>query len=102
VTTADTTLAALIAYRRRAFELHDLALSLVRTMGRPAFGDCSSMTEFKVGPLTIRYWAKERWLDVICDGRVLTVERWAGSLRVIRYIPGGWESVLAQSAKVAA
>lgn len=61
---------------KRAFELHDLALSVVRTMGKPALGDCSSMTECKVRGLTIRYWPKERWLDVICDERVLTVERW--------------------------
>jgi hypothetical protein len=101
--TADGAMeAALIVYRRRLIELHDLALSLVRTMGRPALGDCSSMTECKVGQLTIRYRERERWLDVICDGRILTVERWAGSLQVIRYIPGGWEGVLAQAARVAA
>jgi hypothetical protein len=62
----------------RAIELHDLALSVVRAIGKPARGDCSSMTECKIGGLTIRYWPKERWLDVICNGWVLTVERWAG------------------------
>ena len=93
----DKMVAALIAYRHRAFELHDLALSLVRTRGKPALGDCSSMTECKVGSLTIRYWAKEGWVDVICDGRVLTVE----ALQVIRYIPGAWESTLMQAAEVA-
>jgi hypothetical protein len=98
VTADNRMVAALIAYRFRAFELYDLVLWLVRTMGRPALGDCSSMTECKVGQLTIRYWEKERWLDVICNGRVLTVE----ALQVIRYIPGGWEEVLAQAAKVAA
>jgi hypothetical protein len=39
---------------------------------------------------------------VICNGQVLTVERWAGALQVIRYIPGGWENTLMQAAKVAA
>jgi hypothetical protein len=96
VTTDDTMVAALIAYQRRAIELHDLALSLVCATGRPALGDCSSMTECKVGQLTIRYRAKERWLDVICDGRVLTVE----VLQVIRYIPGGWETTLTRAARV--
>ena len=96
MTADDTMVAALITYRRRAIELHDLALSLVRTKGRPALGDCSSMTECKVGHLTIRYWEKGGWLDVICDGRVLTVE----ALQVIRYNPGGWENTLMEAARV--
>ena len=54
------------------------------------------MTECKVGHLTIRYWEKEGWLDVICDGRVLTVE----ALQVIRYNPGGWENTLMEAARV--
>ena len=87
--------------QKRAFELHDLALSVVRMMGKPAPGNCGA-TECKLGRLTIRYWPKQRWLDVICNGQVLTVERWAGALQVIRYIPGGWENTLMQAAKVAA
>ena len=86
---------------KRAFELHNLALSVVRAMGRPVAGD-NSVLEHRLGRLTIRYWPRQQWLDVICNGHVLTVERWAGALQVKRYFPGGWELTLARAAQMAA
>ena len=61
---------------KRAFELHDLALSAVRAMGTPASDEGALVMECKLGQIVIRYWPKQRWLDVICNGRVLTVEQW--------------------------
>jgi hypothetical protein len=87
---------------KRAFELHDLALSVVRAMGKPASDGGALVMECKLGQLVIRYWPKQRWLDVICNGRVLTVEQWAGALQIVRYIPGGWETRLARAANIAA
>ena len=37
----------------------------------------------------------------LCRG-VLSVERFAGKLRLIRYVPGHWERHLIEAAKVAA
>ena len=86
---------------KRAFQLHDVALSVVRKVGKPALGN-SDATECRLGRLTIRYWPKQHWLDVNCNGQVLTVERWAGAPHVIRYIPDAWERTLMQAAQVAA
>jgi hypothetical protein len=86
---------------KRAFELHDLALSVVRRMGKPVLGD-PLVRDCTLGRLTIRYWPRQQWLDVICNGQVLTVERWAGALKVIRYVPGGWEGTLTRAAQMAA
>ena len=86
----------------RALKLHTLALSVVKRNGRPALGDCSSMTECKVDGLTIRYWPKQHWLEILYSGKVLTVEPCAGALKVIHYTPGHWELDLIRAAKVAA
>jgi len=87
--------------QKRAFELHDLALSVVRMVGKPMLGD-RSVRECTLGRLTIRYWPRQQWLDVIYNGQVLTVERWAGALKVIQYVPGGWEGTLTRAAQMAA
>jgi hypothetical protein len=41
-------------------------------------------------------------LDVWCVQKVLVVDRFAGKPQLIRYVPGAWERVLVQAAKVAA
>ena len=86
----------------RGLKLHIIALSVITGMGRPALGDCNSMTECKVNGLTIRYRPKQRWLDVLYDGRVLTVKPCIGAVKVLHYTPGEWEVHLIEAKKVAA
>ena len=81
----------------RALEMHDLASSVVRSKGKRALGE-----QCKYGNLTIRYWPKQRWLDVVCIERVLTVESFAGRPNVTLYMPGHWERHLVEAARVAA
>jgi hypothetical protein len=59
--------------------------------------------EYRRGTLAVRYWPQQGRLDVwYGGGKVLTIERWGGKLQLKRYVPGPWEGVLAQAAKVAA
>ncbi len=87
---------------KRAIELHDLALSVVRAEGRPVLDGSGPVHEFRRGLLTIRYWPVQRSLDVVCVRKVLTVERWLGGLHVMLYSPGIWEQQLERAATVAA
>ena len=85
----------------RALKLHALALSVVRSKGRRALGDPGAI-QCKDGNLIIRNWPNQRWLDVICIERVLTIEHFGGRPRVTLYMPGHWERHLIEAAKVAA
>jgi hypothetical protein len=78
--------------------MHDLALSVVRSKGKRAPGDPGAI-QCKYGNLTIRYWTKQHWLDVVC---ILTVEHFAGRPHVTLYMPGQWERRLIEAAKVGA
>jgi hypothetical protein len=79
---------------KRAIELHDLALSVVRAQGTPVVDGPVTVHEFRCGLLLIRYWPVQRALDVLWLRKVLTVERWLGDLQVIHYSPGIWEQQL--------
>jgi len=85
----------------RALKLYDLALALLRSKGKRALGDPGAV-RCKYGNLTIRFWPKQHWLDVVCIERVLTVEPFAGRPHVTLYMPGHWERRLIEAAKVAA
>jgi hypothetical protein len=47
-----------------------------------------TVTEYKVGNITIHYLVKSGHLDVWRRRKVLTVDRWAGTVQVSRYVPG--------------
>jgi hypothetical protein len=88
--------------REHALMLHDLGLSLVRQRGRRRLVGNTSVNEYDYGVLTIRHWPNRNALDIYFAGRVLSVERWSGTLQVIRYAPGTWEADLREAAKLAA
>jgi hypothetical protein len=83
--------------------LHDLALSLMRERGTPIPVAAIPIMEYQRGTLALRYWPQHGRLDVWHKGsKVMAVERWGGRLQLVRYVPGIWERMLAQAAKVAA
>ena len=88
--------------REHALNLHDLALSLVHKRGRPHLVGSSIVNEYCYGVLTIRHRADQNSLDIWFARKVLSVERWSGTLQVIRYEPGSWEADLREAAKLAA
>jgi hypothetical protein len=86
----------------RALKMHDLALSVVRSKGVPTLEGHTTVLEYRYGLLTIQYRSGVGALDVWCVQKVLVVDRFAGKPQLIRYVPGAWERVLVQAAKVAA
>jgi hypothetical protein len=86
----------------RALKMHDLALSVVRSKGVPRLEGSTSMLESRYGLLTIQYRSGVGALDAWCVQKVLVVDRFAGKPQLIRYVPGHWERVLMDAAKVAA
>ena len=85
-----------------AIKLHDLALSVVRSKGVTKLEGSTTVLEYRYGRLLIQYRSGKGELDVWFDRRVLSVERFAWKPQLIRYVPGVWERVLMQAAKVAA
>jgi hypothetical protein len=85
-----------------ALRLQDLALSVVRSKGVPRLDGSATMLEYRYGLLTIHYRSGVGALDVWYVHKVLVVDRFAGKPQLIRYVPGAWERVLMQAAKVAA
>jgi hypothetical protein len=77
-----------------ALELYELALSLVQTKGAPVPIGKETVLEYRAGNLTIHYLPKSGHLDVWDRRKVLTIERYRGSPRVERYVPGYWEDEL--------
>ena len=86
----------------RALKMHDLALSVVRSKGVTRLEGSTTFLEYRYELLTIQYRSGHGRLDVWCVEKVLAVERFAGKPQLIRYVPGSWERVLTQAAKVAA
>jgi hypothetical protein len=83
--------------------LHDQALSVMRVKGTPIPVGSIPIMEFRSGTLAVRYWPQQGRLDVwYGGGKMLTIERWGGKLQLVHYVPGPWEGVLAQAAKLAA
>jgi hypothetical protein len=88
--------------QEHALKMHDLALSVVRSKGATRLEGSTTLLEYRYGLLTIQYRSGMGHLDVWCVEKVLVVERFAGKPQIIRYVPGAWERVLMQVAKVAA
>ena len=86
----------------RALNMHDLALSVVRSKGVTKLEGSTTVLEYRYRMLLIQYRSGQGALDVWFNRRVLSVERFAGKPRVIRYMPGHWERHLINAAKVAA
>ena len=82
--------------------MHDLALSVVRSKGVTRLESSTSLLEYRYGLLNIQYRSRHGQLDVWFIRRVLSVEQFRGKPQLIRYVPGAWERVLMQAAKVAA
>jgi hypothetical protein len=83
-------------------KMHDLALSVVRSKGVTRFEGSTTVLEYRYGLLNIQYRSGHGSLDVWCVRKVLSVERFAGKPRLVRYTPGSWERDLIAAAKVAA
>ena len=77
----------------RALEIYELALQLVEARGVAHTIGATPFREYRTGTLTIHYHSKSGHLDVWARRKVLTVNRWDGSLKVTRYSPGeDWEA----------
>ncbi len=88
--------------REHSLALHGLALSLVQQRGRSRLIGSTRVQEYDYGVLTIRHWPNRNALHDYFARRVLSVERWSGTLEVIRYEPGSWEADLKEAAQLAA
>ena len=86
----------------RALKLYEVALSLLRVKGTVKLDGLASGLEYRGGSLNIEWRPDQGQLDIWSGRRVLSVERFGGKPQVIRYIPGSWERVLVEAAKVAA
>jgi hypothetical protein len=86
----------------RALKMHDLALSVVRSKGFTRLEGSTRILEYRCGLLNILYRSALGQLDVWFLRRVLSVDRFAGRPRIIRYMPGHWERHLIEAVKVAA
>ena len=86
----------------RALNMHDLALSVVRSKGVTRLEGSTRIIEYRCGLLNILHRSGQGQLDVWFLRRVLSVDRFAGKPRIIRYMPGHWERHLIEAMKVAA
>jgi len=86
----------------RALKMHDLALSVVRSKGRPKLDGSATVIEYRYGLLTIQYFSGLGQLDVWFGDRVLSAERFAFRPQIIRYVSGLWEEQLIHVAQAAA
>ena len=79
----------------RALEMYQLALSLVEANGVPLTLGVTPFKEYRTETLTIHYLPRSGHLDVWSGRKVLTINRWHGSLQVTRYVAGeDWEDEL--------
>ena len=79
----------------RALEIYELALRLVEARGVGHTIGTTSLREYRTETLTIHYLPELGHLDVWARHKVLTINRWRGSLEVTRYVAGeDWEDEL--------
>jgi hypothetical protein len=78
----------------RALRLHALALSVLRSTGTSIAVGLATVTVYRRGALTMRYWPKQGLLDVWHGKKVLMIERSEGKPHVAHYEPGIWEQEL--------
>jgi hypothetical protein len=83
----------------RALELYRMALALVEGKGRSVAVGLLAYKEYRGGDLSIIYLPGSSHLDVWHRRKVLTINRRAGSLRVIHYNRGEWEEELQEAAR---
>ena len=89
-----------MAKDERALRFYSLAWSVLRTNGRSFVFGSTKIVVCRNGRLTIRYWPKQRLLDIWHGGKVLAVERWKEFPNVLQYAPGNWERELEAAAKL--
>ena len=85
----------------RALKLYELALS-VGVKGMVKLDGLASGLEYRGGLLNIEWRPDQGQIDIWSARRVLSVERFRGKPHVIHYVPGRWELLLIEAAKVAA
>jgi len=78
----------------RALELYELAFKVVEGRGICLTLGVTPFQEYRTETLTIHYLPKSGHMEVWSGRKVLTIERYRGNLRVIRYSPGEWEDEL--------
>jgi hypothetical protein len=79
----------------RALEIYELALQLVEALGVGHTIGTTPFREYRTETLTIHYLPKSGHLDIWARRKVLTINRWHGSLQVTRYVAGeDWEDEL--------
>jgi hypothetical protein len=83
-------------------QLYKGALALVETKGAFQSVGLTRIKEYRAGSLIIRDQPTLGWLDVWSIRKVLSVKRWNGTLRIIRYVPGPWEEELKKLAEQSA
>jgi len=83
---------------KRALDLYELALSLVEAKGVPVTVGTTTLREYRGGTLIIHYMPRSGHMDVWYRRKVLTINRWKGSLQVTHYGRGDWEEELEAAA----
>ena len=78
----------------RARRLRDLAVALMRLKGTSFAVGLATVTVYRRGALTMRYWPKQGQLEVWYGSKVFEVERREGKPHVVHYEPGIWEREL--------
>ena len=85
---------------KRALHLYELAWALVKAEGAAITLGVVTFREYRAEGLTIHYLPKSGHLDVWYRRKVLTINRWRGSLQVTHYGPGeDWEEELEVAAE---
>ena len=78
----------------RARRLRDLAVALMRSKGTSVAVGLATVSVYRRGALTMRYWPKQGQLEVWFGNKVLVIERREGKPHVAHYEPGIWEREL--------
>ena len=85
---------------KRALDLYGLALSLVEAKGVLVTVGATTLREYRGCTLIIHYMPRSGHMDVWYRRKVLTINRWRGSLQVTHYGPGeDWEEELEVAAE---
>jgi hypothetical protein len=82
----------------RPLQIYELALSLVQAKGGLVTVGATTLWEYRGRILIIHYMPRSGHLDVWYRRKVLTINRWKGSLQVTHYGPGDWEQELEAAA----
>jgi hypothetical protein len=83
---------------KRGLHLYELALSLVEAKGVHVTVGTITLREYWCGAMIIHYMPRSGHMDVWYRRKVLTINRWKGSLQVTHYGRGDWEEELEAAA----